>query len=257
MTTPGKQMLSDVSRLEQEHAHERNTVDHIRALLIRADARRAQEPDNVRRWNRVLDNLETALDEAKGRLERCETRLNQARQAECESTSLADGDAPSSLAEVDSRPAPFLPAQPGNAEASAAAQFLLQAPLDTVENAPLEQVALARNYLSWRSRTGHANGDEKRLAGRIELAIQGRTPGASSTVRERRQQFILRAAVDKIVAGRVDSMTFRELELVVSSYTVLVQRPERTVSEERLVWILAKAAGEVERLVADLPAKAP
>lgn len=236
------------SRAQEDYRQQAQLVEHIRGLLARADARRETEPENHRKWNRVLDNLEAALSEAKGRLQWCERCL------ESERAGLQASGAPT--------PASMLPMtgetvaldHPDNPDATIAAKLLLAEPLECVEGAPLEQVALAQTYLAWRQQEGTASGAERRLAGRIELAIQGRNgksarPGVAKSVQERRQQKALRDVVAKVQWNRLDTLTLRDLELAAECLGVLSRRLDLDESERRLKAILARGLAEAERVL--------
>jgi len=257
MTSNSKMRADQHLSLEEEYNRQKATVDHVRSLLTKADEKRLSEPDNVRRWNKVLDNLESALDEAKARLAVLESRMNQAKLQVPSSSgnTHSEGNLHKPAAAVSSD----VPVTEPDA-AALAAKSLLEAPLESVESAPLEQVVLARNYLNERNRSGKANGEEKRLAGRIELALQARdrtqaAPAISGSVQERRQQQVMRLVIGKIVANRMDALTFSELEFVVSSYYVLTQRAELLPTEQRLLAVLSKAVAEIERLAGEIPSR--
>lgn len=241
--------------LEEDCKRQSELVEHIRGLLARADERRAAEPQNARKWNKVLDNLEAALDEAKAKLEHCERRLEDERRR-------YDGVPGGNAFPDPTRQAAAPAAAPvdeggGSPAEAAAAQFLLSTPLETVESVPLEQVALAQNYLAWRNDAGHSDGEDRRLAGRIELAIQGGnpTPPPSPSDSERRRQQALRVVVDKIAAGAVDSLTLREVDLAAACYAVLCRKPDADLSERRLKELLHRALLEVEQVLTNMRRK--
>jgi hypothetical protein len=254
MATSYQDNDSSLEKLEEEYRRQVQLVDHIRGLLTRADARRTAEPENYRKWNRVLDNLETALIEAKNKLQRFEANLDNERrwqQTVGEAPVVPDAPVPCS----DPEPATLLiDAAPDSELAADAARGLLEAPLDTVEKAPLEQVALAQRYLAWRAERGVSNGVDKRLAGRVELAIQGRggtqqKPVVGRTAQERRQQRALREIVAKIQHNRLDALSLQDIDLAMECYTVLTQRVDIEPSEARLKDILLRGLREVDRVL--------
>lgn len=244
--------------LEESLRQNGRLVEHIRGLLERADARREAEPENRRKWNRVLDNLEAALSEAKLRLQHCEKCLEQEREwhAAVEEGTVPPEDLPApcaALREIDLEVAD----DPGNPEAANAAKRLLDAPLEAVEGAPLEQVALAQTYLSWRREKGLANGADRRLAGRIELAIQGRNGktarvSVTRTAQERRHQRALRDIVAKVQWNRFESLTVHDLGLALECYAVLARRPDLDESERRLKAILGRGLREAQSCLSQL-----
>ena len=259
MATLLRKQDTDIETLEEERRRRAVLVEHVRKLLSRADARREAEPENYRKWNRVLDNLEAALSEAKFELERCDRCIENERRWHqmLEETGVpAEEILPQPCTPPDGSDV-ITRENPGNPEAATAARMLLETPLETVEAAPLEQVALAQTYLAWRRKSGLANGADRRLAGRIELAIQGRNgkaakPTVTRTLQERRQQRALRDVVAKIQWKRLDTLTIRDLELAVECCTVLAQRPGLDSSEQRLKGILLQAITEVDRSLNNL-----
>lgn len=251
-----------LEKLEKELQRQEAMVEHIRGLLARADEKRLSEINETRKWNKVLDNLETALDEAKARVQRCERELRRERErmgfsqavSPAATPAVAVGEAVSLVVE----PAPI--ATHTHREEAAAARAMLETPLESVELAPLEQVAMAQHYLLWRKDQGLANGDDKRLEGRIELAIQGGVGMASElpdgqAEQERRNQHVLRAIVDKVLSNRSDALTVRELELAIDCYSILARRPSLGDSESRLKRILGRVVMLATQLGEDVKRK--
>jgi hypothetical protein len=246
--------------LEQERLKQQQLIEHIRSLLVRADERKREEPENYRKWNRVLDNLETALAEAKAKLSHCESVLMLQNERQwpkgADATPPAENPAPAACL-VSSETEPISEDGAGNIQATEAAQNLLNTPLESVEKAPLEQVALAQRYLAWRQQSGNVNGTDRRLAGRVELAIQGRNaplskPPVTQTVEERRHQKALREIVAKIQRNRLNTLTILELELAVECYMVLSQRLDLDDTERRLREILLRGLQDAERVLSHL-----
>jgi hypothetical protein len=250
MTNASDNNIPDLLPLEEDCRRQRSLVDHVRDLLGRADERRLAEPENRRRWNRVLDNLEVALDEAKARLERAEFRLAEARRRGTLS--------PSSSPSEPETPAPE-PELAADVDACAfeAARRLLAAPLEEAERASLEQVALARNYLERHGNDGERTSAERRLAARVELAVQAQANArpASPDPYERRKQTMLRQAMNKALDGDLGGLTLREMDLLVGSYAVLLRRRDLSPKEERLCRILLRIVTELERILAGLRAQ--
>jgi len=258
MATPPPDPTVVLGNLEDRCRQKEQLVEHIRSLLERADARRDAEPENRRKWNRVLDNLEAALDEAKLRLQLCRQCLEQERgwHAAVENAQPPPEDPPAPCAAPDENEV-VAAENPGNPEAADAARSLLETPLESVEQASLEQVALAQSYLSWRQEKGLANGADRRLAGRIELAIQGRNGRngkalVARTAQERRRQRALRDLVAKIQWNRFESLTLRDLGLALECYTALARRLDLDESERRLKAILDRGLREARPCLTQL-----
>ncbi|MDX9974602.1 MAG: hypothetical protein RBU21_16575 [FCB group bacterium] len=260
MATSHYDQPSNVERLEEEYRRQEMLVEHIRALLTRADSKRESDPENRRKWNRILDNLENALTEAKTKLDHCDMCLRREREW---------GHVVEQSNPVAPAPEPYLadPAEftvddaeavadsiEDDMQAAEAARTLLASPLEAVQEASLEQVALAQQYLARRNDEGASNGTDRRLAGRVELAIQGRIavqqkPVVLRNSEERRQQRVLREIVGKIQRHRMGTLTIQELELAVDCCIVLSQRIDLTEAELRLREILLRGLQEADRLV--------
>ncbi len=251
-----------LEKLEKELQRQEAMVEHIRGLLARADEKRLTEIHETRKWNKVLDNLESALDEAKARVQKCERELRRERERLGYGQAVAPAVSPVVVthenASLMAEPAPL--AAHTHQEEAAAARAMLETPLESVELAPLEQVAMAQHYLLWRKDQGLVNGDDKRLEGRIELAIQGgagMAPEASGDQAEqdRRNQHALRAIVDKVLSNQSDALTVRELELAIDCYSILARRPSLGDSESRLKRILGRVVMLASQLGEDVKRK--
>lgn len=248
-----------LDKLEKELQRQQAMVEHIRGLLARADEKRLKEPGETRKWNKILNNLETALDEAKARVQKCEREIQREHERvgfgpvpvlSPATTTTVERDARESRSAVLTSPSN---APSSYSEGAEAALTILSAPLDAVENVPLEQVAMAQHYLLWRQDQGLTNGEDKRLEGRIELAIQGGAIAATSaseptSAQDRRSQHALRTIVDKVLSNQSHTLTVRELELAIDCYSILTRRASLAESEVRLKRLLETTIAIVARL---------
>lgn len=205
-------------------------VEKVHELLHRADERRRAEPHNVRRWDSVVDHLETSLADARARLGLVEDEL--ARVEQCLAPD-ARGTAPPPA------PPPDPPAPPAAVELSneprEAARQLLALDLNQLAALTMEQVSQLHSQL----RAGAVPGaieEMERLAGRIEVANQ--TPAPASPGGERRGQEVLRHAVGRLQLGEADRLARREAALVLSCYELLDRKISPTPSDLRLKGLL-------------------
>jgi len=223
-----------------EVQHEAN-LGRILQLLDKADARRREETHRPGRWNRVLDNLEASLDEAKARLEACRLdmawterereKLGQGVSAERE------GEPPPQERQTSAERGELPPLSQASLEA---ARDILNMPLEEIGALTLEAVALVHSEVGEGNETPRSP-QERRLLGRLELANQWRSappaPPDGSAFQPRRQR-TLRAAVEKIKTSRLDTLTPDEVRLVISCHALLTRNLKQNPREERLKRIL-------------------
>jgi chromosome segregation ATPase len=69
--------IRELQRTRNEYA---NKLDEVRAKIARADERRRTDRANERKWNRVLDQLESSMDDLKSAIAACEGELTQLRK---------------------------------------------------------------------------------------------------------------------------------------------------------------------------------
>lgn len=254
-------------------------LTYVRELLERADRRRQEDPANARRWNRVLDNLEAALDEAKARLTQSEEQVRAKKRYVEETGPDADHatpDYPSESLSPETAVSPQekaferwrrqSPRDPANAAAC-----LLAAPFDAIGDLPLEAIALAQTYLA--SQMEHDEGPSEnrmRLAARIEVANQGK-PGRlrlwkpkAHEKQDRRSQMMLRKAIEKLETDRIRDMTIEEINFAINCFLLLCQRMSADAGDERLKRILERGMARIDqecarirRLLAEKDATAP
>ena len=218
--------------------HEQN-VAAIQDLLKKADRRRCEEPDNSHRWNRVLDNLERCLDEAKAHVGRCQLeigRIQRTLQDEQESADRTDSAPPQSES---------MPLEAPSATTLDAARRILSMSVEEMSALTLEEVALLHGQLANENVT-LIEQDTAGVLSRIELAnqLQAAPPPSASEdtgAPERRRQVLLRGAIDKICAHQLHNMTEEEARLVISTHALLVRRLTSNPKDERLKHILGAA----------------
>lgn len=240
-----REKLEHLIRQRTQHQENLNTVI---ALLEKADRRRIAEPDNVHRWNKVLDNLESCLDEAKAKLEGCELAINRLEREiqQQETTDAKKAFLPVSSPDLSREEVDLLEGVGLFSAASMeAAKRILSMSLEDVSKLTLEEVALLHSQIA--DENSQAGGVlPVQLAGRLELANQiqaeeSAKPASEASPAERRQQAILRSAIDKISTNQLHTLTEEEIRLIISSYELLTSRLTVGPKDERLKRILGAA----------------
>lgn len=208
----------------QRCEEDRLALERVRSLLGRADARRIQEPDEARKWNRVLENLECSLDLTRARYELSEANVKRLEQ-EAGRLGVAE---PMDVVAVPG---------PEGDQADA-----WRATLRSVEGLTLEEASLLQSDID----AGTIN--DAQLEAGLALANQLRDdPEEAPESSEHRRQFILRAAIDKISRRRYDQMSLDEIKLVLACHSLLTSRLEPTARDQRLRRILDGAVKILQR----------
>lgn len=217
-------MQSKLSRLREKLAQARAksaedsaALERIKLLLAKADARRLAVPEEARRWNKALENMERSLDVVRAR---CAHSLALVARLESDLARLEAGGEEAADAGKD-------------ALVDVSSDEEWRDPLERLDGFNLEQAS----QLQARLDAGEI--EDPQLEVGLELANQLRSdspprPGE----REPRRQLVLRAAVEKIKRRDFDAMTFDEIKLVISCHALLTRRLEPTPRDERLRRIL-------------------
>lgn len=233
--------LQGIAVLERRRDEAKHTLEEVRDLLAKADQRRLQEPGNQRKWNQVLDNLESSLKEAKSRLELCEAEFLRAQTLNA---------APAS------EPVAAPSAAPAAADWSRLAdeeRRLLEVPIEELGNLSLEQLGLLHSRLARRDAAQHP--EIEQLFQRIELANQTHHEaaiGPQENPEQHRRQFLLRGAVEKAHKGQIHQMTGEEIQLLISCHALLLRRLNLTNKDRRLIDILGEALTALKRRSTEL-----
>ncbi|HOZ49534.1 MAG TPA: hypothetical protein PLO37_13540 [Candidatus Hydrogenedentes bacterium] len=246
MTTSEERLRERLAVLEKQIVSRRETLDRIKDLLDKADVR-AASTDNKRRWNHVLDDLESALDEAKTRLLRAELdaqrvrdRLEDMRAGRASGATAADvtegGEGslveeqiltmlatgmsldeltPESFARFDLPP-----------DSREKADRVLAIPVDEISRMSLEDVERLHNELAASRGAGiEKTVVRKRVTPLPETRRRLLDSGADKTGRgfaDKLRQKTLRDALDKIRSNRMDALTLDEIDAALISYERLV-----------------------------------
>lgn len=219
------QRKNDLVAARESLAEDTKALEEVRGLLEKADERRRLEPDDARKWNRVLENLERSLDLIKARHERSEMAV-QVLEREWEQVRTG-------VLEATEKPLP-----PASAPALARPELAVAderwaATLERLEALNLEQASALQSQID----TGEIR-DEQLEAG-LALANQIRPDmEADSRGPEARRQLLLRAAIDKIRKQRFDLMALEEIHMLLACHSLLTSRLEPTPRDQRLRRIL-------------------
>jgi len=268
MSKAEAKIREELRELEKRKAEADAAVVHILQLLETADERRKTEDE--RRWNRLLDHLENALDLTRSRVTMYvqEIRSRERQLDELRQTGVTPPSA-SSLAGSDLEEGILSGAQLPTAHIQAAEQILAMS-LEDLGNLTLEEVAALTERLHEGASAGFEPGapepesgqspprKETALAARIEhakqkrqaLAAQHRAPPPS--FQERRRQKLLRDAITNVKSGDMGSMTLEEIELVMNCHKAVAEREHPSESDVRLKDMLAPALGALDERAHDL-----
>lgn len=217
-------MQSKLSRLREKLASARAksaedsaALERVKLLLAKADARRLAVPEEARRWNKALENMERSLDVVRAR---CAHSLALVARLEADLARLESGEDENGGS-----------GEEGIGDPASDEEW--RDPLEQVDGFNLEQAS----QLQARLDAGEI--EDPQLEAGLELANQLRTdsPRRPGT-QEPRRQLVLRAAVEKIKRRDFDAMTFDEIKLVISCHALLTRRLEPTPRDERLRRIL-------------------
>ena len=213
-----------------ERRHKRQAVaEETLKLIGRAEERHRNDKKNRRKWNRILIRLEDSLLEAKKAVAECDTLMEVER---------GRGEKP--VEEPDREGAQ--PEQPPDADPEALAAYrIVETLVEGLADISLEDVALAQAYMARDSYAAHDEGFKRTLAAKLELASQlPRSQGLAPNQAERRDQGLLREAVEKMQAGEIGAMSDDELDLLVSCYTILSNKLVPTTNNNRLLEIISR-----------------
>lgn len=203
-------------------------IEEIRGLLAKADARLREDPENRRRWLTVVENLENSLTDVKARLQFIEEEIKrgvttvQETKGSAIRLSLSD----SGVRFVDN---------------------VLGMSVMDMSRMNIEDLAQTQAKYD---EPGTTEAQRARAAARVELANQTRAEvpaSAESEIPSQRSQLVLRAAIDKIQAGCIGSMSQEEAKLIMACHELMVRRVNPTPSDLRLKRILSGAINILQK----------
>ncbi len=243
---------------ESELEHRRAIVTQIHELLERAEYRRRNEPHRRRKWDKVLDNLERGLAEARARVAVLEPLAEAA--ASVNSQEPPDTDAPDGDTPAEDAIAPSPPPQDASCNlpsAPASSLRLLDAPFGAEIEATLKELSQGqahvpsvetgegKNEADWLLDTqieslSHSNGT-------TNAAQESGGKSTGDREAERRRQTVLSGAIEKLKKGAFATLSFEEAELALSCYTLLETRLFLNERDARLKVILKQGLSGIAR----------
>ncbi len=248
MSGPKIELENRLSILREREGESRLQVEKLYGLLEKADQRRKGEPQNVSHWNSVLDNLESALDEARARLVSIQAEMGQLEKQLREVPAAAPSPASTGEVVLD---APDLP--PGgdislsNSGRDAAKQ-ILDMSLSQIGALNLQEVSILHSQVT--ADISDPNSSHfGQLMGKLEYANQcpESQDGDLANDPEQRRQQALRNAIDKIGTNRLDELSEGEIRMVLTCHDLLTRKLKSTPREERLRRVLDAAVKVLRR----------
>lgn len=213
-----RQHFKAKSKLEEDF----RALDEVKVLLVKADERRLSEPQEARKWNRVLENLENSLDHTRARCAYSQAIVAQLARESAEFERSLEGTLP---------PVAVPPLNTEILPVSEAEEWT--ATLEAVGALNLEEASVLQSKID----AGEIH--DPSLEAGLALANQMRhEPEAESQVPEVRRQLVLRAAIDKVGKQAFDDMTLDEIKLLMACHSLLTSRLEPTMRDQRLRRIL-------------------
>jgi len=209
-------------------SEDQEALEKVRGLLRKADERRLREPEDIRKWNKVIENLENSLALIKAR--------HGASEAEVERIERELESMGADVAQFTAAPVP------GSADGEKPADQWTDT-MRTVEGLNLEQACQLQKDID----DGEIR--DKQLEAGLALVNQmgsGEDTPTSGTS-ENRRQLVLRAAIDKISKRQFDMMSLDEIKLVMACHSLLTSRLEPTSRDQRLRRILDGAIKILQR----------
>ncbi len=191
-------------------------LEKVRDLLAKADERRVREPEEARKWNKVLENLENSLDLTKARYEQSLVEVERIAAAEQE------------------------PVEVEKSEDTPADQW--SDTIRKVERLNLEEASQLQSEID----QGHIH--DMQLEAGLALANQLSEREEEEAIGvENRRQAVLRAAIDKIKKQQFNMMSLEEIKLVLACHSLLTSKLEPTSRDQRLRRILDGASKILQR----------
>ncbi|NIA12652.1 MAG: hypothetical protein GWP08_01135 [Nitrospiraceae bacterium] len=258
-------LKKEIERLDASEKETMATISHVRKLLNKADQRR--EEDGDRRWDEILDNLESTLDMGRSKLTACGQRLREARDQlrQLQATGFIE-DTGIAIDATDAQP-------PLTEDRLKAAQQIMSMSVDDLRSLTLDEVADMHDELfrKTEAETAEAAAEPKpeppapaapktALDRRIEKARRAKEEREAARRKsagfvERRKQGTLRAAVGKLLQGGCAGLTIEEAESVLECRGELMGRSDLSDSEQRLKEKLEPMGADIEARLHELRRK--
>jgi len=260
----------EYTRLRRCELQARQIEGQVRELPERADGKRSQDIENVRKWNRILDRLEVGLDEAKARLAACEQaaqrQRRRAEKAGLAPDELNDETFPQEVSDgADSTTVEGLgeslreilggttrtPDADAVADATGTLDDLSAEEVEGIEELTAEG-GFAKDRVPEPSQVSEESPDASpeptRDRPRRRLFERQLAP---VTIEDRRRHKRLQVAVDKLLLRRFNAMTIAEVDLVLSSTALLHERSQEDPGGRRITETLTEFVGELPTKLSD------
>jgi hypothetical protein len=268
-----EELLREIQELEASRNQAKAAVDNVLELLKKADERRVQEND--RHWDRILDNLERALDLTRARRTTYEQLLKE-RQRDLEGVRQSGGPDPTDLANgldsleervlVDTLREVLPENVPLPRDHVRVAERILAMPLDVLGNLTLDEVAKLNAQIFEMSEADQQKTPQGApamvmkktwLDDRVAQAKHAREALAATrrsevSFVEKRRQVQLRNAVEKIVSGNLQRLDLSEIDLITEYSKGLEEKIDKGESDLRMKKILDRNLDKVKERASDL-----
>jgi hypothetical protein len=264
-----ERLIREISELEVSRDQAKTAVDHVLDLLKKADSRRLSEGD--RPWNRILDNLENALDLTRARLTTYEQLLKERRrdlefilknEQQQEQESSASGTSIEEQVLIDTLREVLPEDVPIPKNHLLAAERILAMPLDQLGNMTLDEVERMNSQL-FEENTAALQCSmvtitkKSWLEERVERAKKARESISlvrrpEATFADRRRQVTLRNAIEKISLGNFKLLDLDEIDMLTKCTQGLESKPQKSDSDLRLISIIDRCTERINERASEL-----
>lgn len=244
MAEKNEELLELLQRHVNEKTSEERAVADTLDLLRKVDSRRHQNPRDRRRWDARANDLEESLMESRRRLAWAEQRIVEERRK---------------LAEPDEAPAKPPASAAANKDigearselppARQAIERILSSPLFKVVGLRLQDFVLAKLFLeaSGNKSLGKARAGEleKRIRIYDRSMAQTKAPARGKPPKERREQMLIRRALDKCRNNQIGTLTVSEIDIIIASYDLIAGHNSGPDDGDRLLVLVNDAIDEI------------
>ena len=260
-------LLEQVRLVDGRMNREEHAIAETNALLEKVDRRRRENPGDRRRWDSRANDLEEALIDSRRRLSVAEQRIVDLNR-EIDSR---PGAVESAVAAADEKTASIhvpsddgaRPAEVGVSEKDSkaqgmevvkrvreAAQQLLDTPRFKLSDLPLQELVLAKMFRESKASASMGKARLEELTQRIKICERsvehrGRPSRPLPSRSERRQQLLIRRALEKCRTNQLGALTLHEIEIIIGCYDLLVQKVHRGRDDDRLLGLINDAIDKV------------
>lgn len=243
-------LLALMDRYRKDHDAEQHSITETTEILSKVDVRRRQNPQDRRRWDARADDLEEGLFESQRRLNLLKQNI---LDTERKLAALDISDASTeTLEEMVGEEAVSQEAAPDDllSPQQAAAIRILDLPLFKVKDAPLEDFVLAKSFRDTDAPAVLGKARTEELIKRIGIYDRSadnsrRSQRRGSSQEERREQILIRRALDKCRNNRMGALTLDDIDLVIGCYDMLMQGADSPDEGDRLLELVNGAIDHI------------